>query len=507
MHASKQVLAMFIVAAAAVAACTATVESGAQSADAISPDALLSLAIPQDVAPGRPLALQLPDGRRGWALRLEGGRPLGTPAVSGKRLYVGGGFGSFDFYAIDTATGNTLWRVRTTDDGPTGAVVYADLTIFNTESCTLEVRRTDDGALVWGRWLGDPLMSQPAVDDERVVVCYPRGGSGEPRQVGPVPVGTVARGGIPVEGEATHVLAGFELRTGRFLWARGVPGDCISAPVVENGVAHAATLDGTLTQIELATGRLISQEQRQATSAPWVAKKGDGWEVIVSQRETRPAAARDVSKTEHYEGLRRIDAATGRMSEEKQFFEKAEYLDRATVDGSAYFTAALKASADAAVGFAQAPAQANLGQAASNVGVSRVVDAWAFQGSRALVTGGRLYSTRGNKVTAGAADGGKLDWEFTYRPETSERLLSPPAAAGGQLVFTALDGAIFSVDKASGRLRHGFKLDRRIVSQPAVVGGRIFVGTLDGWLIALDTGDRALDGWTMWGGGPAHNGR
>lgn len=38
------------------------------------------------------------------------------------------------------------------------------------------------------------------------------------------------------------------------------------------------------------------------------------------------------------------------------------------------------------------------------------------------------------------------------------------------------------------------------------MGGRIFVGTLDGWLISIDTKDRALDGWSMWGGGPAHNG-
>jgi Ca-activated chloride channel family protein len=140
--------------------------------------------------------------------------------------------------------------VKTTDDGPTGAVLYADIIVFNTESCTLEVRRQKDGALLWGRWLGDPLMSQPAVAHGKVVLCYPRSEAGNAVESGPVPEGTVVRGGIPVEGAGSHALAGFDLRTGRYLWARGVPGDCITAPVIEGGVVHAATLDGFLLSLD-----------------------------------------------------------------------------------------------------------------------------------------------------------------------------------------------------------------------------------------------------------------
>jgi len=34
----------------------------------------------------------------------------------------------------------------------------------------------------------------------------------------------------------------------------------------------------------------------------------------------------------------------------------------------------------------------------------------------------------------------------------------------------------------------------------------VFVGTARGTLVAIDSGDTTLDGWTMWGGGPRHNG-
>jgi len=465
-------------------------------------DKLPALSLPASSGP-----FELPNGLTGWAVQLEGGHPIATPAVADGKVYVGGGFGSYDLYAIDAATGREVWRVRTTDDGPTGAVVAGDVVVFNTESCTLEVRSKRDGALVWGRWLGDPLMSQPAVAEGRVAVCYPNAGS--QADTGPVTPGTVGRGTLPATGAGSHALGAFDLATGRALWAHAVPADCLSAPVIANGTVHATTLDGTLTQIDLATGRLISQEQRNATSAPWISqtdKSGARSEAIVSQRESQQKTVDGKPTEVHSEGLRRIDSKTGRMSEEKQLFGDADYLAQSTVEESKYYTAPMKQAADQAVGFAAPPPQANLGAATANLGISKVVDAWSYEGSRPLVTKERLHTAQGNKVTSASRDGKEVAWEVTYKPEVKERLLSPPAAAGDQIVFTALDGAVFSLDGRSGALRHAFRFEKRIASQPAVMDGRIFVGTLDGWLIAIDTKDRSLDGWSMWGGGPAHNG-
>jgi outer membrane protein assembly factor BamB len=353
-------------------------------------------------------------------------------------------------------------------------------------------------------------MSQPAVAAGRVVACYPNSAGADQAEpnaaAGPVDRGRVVRGAPRAAGKGTHAVAAFDVASGRALWAQAVPADCISAPVVADGTVHVTTLDGTLTQVELATGRLQSQEQRNATSAPWVAPTRRGWEALVSQREARRETASGRQVEVQTEGVRKIDPKTGQMSEEKLLFGAARYLEQATVDRSEYFAKEAKVAADSAVGFSAVPGQANLTAATGNVGISRVVDAWSFQGSRPLVSGERLVTALGNRVTAASPDGRQVAWAFTYRPKLEERLLSPPAAAGRQVVFTALDGAVFSLELGTGRLRHGWRFDKRVVSQPAVVGGRIFFGTLDGWLVAIDTGDRTLDGWAMWGGGPAHNG-
>src|SRR5262252_9531347 len=96
-------------------------------------------------------------GFTGWRAQLGAGRAIPTPAVSDGRLFVGGGFGSYEFYGFDARTGKPAWHLRTEDDGPTAAVLADGLAVFNTESCTLEVVEMATGEVVWERWLGDPL--------------------------------------------------------------------------------------------------------------------------------------------------------------------------------------------------------------------------------------------------------------------------------------------------------------------------------------------------------------
>ncbi|MCA8917455.1 MAG: PQQ-binding-like beta-propeller repeat protein [Planctomycetes bacterium] len=497
----------------------------------------------KDGESGKPTSFKLENGMTGWAVKMPQQLPMATPAISNGRLFVGGGFGSYDFYCVDVNTGDMIWQVRTTDDGPTGAVVSGDYVAYNTESCTLEVRLCSNGDLVWGRWLGDPLMSQPAIADGRVLICWPTGGVGHqnvspelpanppeediaPDQdgdpvpqateqarttatssgPGPVKKGTVAHGGITVQGKGSHAIGCFDLKTGEVQWAQGVPGDCISAPVVEGDIVFAATLDGTLTQIDLKTGKLLGQEKQNATSAPWIAAENGKFEAICSQRDTVTETVDGKEVRVHYEGWRRFDKQA-RAQGDVQQRQSATYLDRRVVAGNEYYHASTKAAQDSGVGFAEAPGAAKAGDAAQNVGEDSIVGLWAFQGSRPLVHQGKLYNCLGNTVSSSETDGSKVDWEMTYRPDRKERLLSPPAAAGGQLIFAGLDGAVFSVDSTTGELTHAMKLNKSFVFQPAVMDGKIYLSTQDGWLIAIDTGDKALSGWSMWGGGPAHNGK
>src|SRR6266404_3680549 len=61
---------------------------------------------------------KLPYGREAWVVRLPGKRPIATPAYADGRLFVGGGYGSHEFYAFDAKTGEKVWEIKTSDDGP-----------------------------------------------------------------------------------------------------------------------------------------------------------------------------------------------------------------------------------------------------------------------------------------------------------------------------------------------------------------------------------------------------
>src|SRR5438128_12668318 len=88
-------------------------------------------------------------------------------------MFVGGGYGYHDFYAVDAETGKIIWKIQTGDDGPTAAVVADGFVAFNTESCTLVVVDERRGRVIWQEWLGDPLMCQPAIDKGILYMAHP----------------------------------------------------------------------------------------------------------------------------------------------------------------------------------------------------------------------------------------------------------------------------------------------------------------------------------------------
>jgi outer membrane protein assembly factor BamB len=64
-------------------------------------------------------------------------------------------YGSHEFYAFSAKTGEVVWKISTSDDGPTAAVVDAGYVAFNTESCTVIVVEEKTGKIVWQEWLFD----------------------------------------------------------------------------------------------------------------------------------------------------------------------------------------------------------------------------------------------------------------------------------------------------------------------------------------------------------------
>jgi len=249
---------------------------------------------------------QTKSGRSGWRIAVPGGRPLATPAVVDGMLFVGGGFASHEFYALDAKTGARVWTFRTGDDGPTAAVVGEGCVAYNTESCTIYVHDARDGKVLWYRWLGDPLMSHPAIADGRVFMAYP-GKDGR------------------------HHLAAFELRTGKPVWDRPIAAEVISAPVVEGTNVYAATADGSLYCFSVDAGEARWSTKCNVTSAPRVV---DG-RLLISQRAVKTIeisaaegeGAKKQTSESTVEGYNVVDAKTGELAHaEPVAAVKAAYL-------------------------------------------------------------------------------------------------------------------------------------------------------------------------------------
>jgi outer membrane protein assembly factor BamB len=432
-----------------------------------------------------PSRFQSPDGRfRGWRVTLPGGHSLATPAVVNGRVFLGGGFGSFDFYAFNADDGTLSWQYQTSDDGPTAAVVAGDHVVFNTESCELEVL-TVTGTPVWKKWLGDPLMSMPAVAGGRVYMAYPDS-----------------------KGDRRHYLACFDLRTGHEYWKEPIAGEVITAPVLAEGCVHFATLDGTLYRLRQDDGHNESSEPRNATSSPVV------WEgeCYFSQRQEVAAgdpASGGVYQTEHLgswkikEKILRHYRGTSR---------RADYLDHdKRMRGSPIYQAST--DKDAAVGFSHSKGDAKMHQAMSNLGKGHVHAIWAYQGSKPFVSKARLYAAHGDAVSAADPRSDEVFWKKTVgRPQNADEELldsplTPPAIANGKLFFGSVTGEVHCVCAQSGADLWSVPIGEPVIFQPAVAGGRIYVGTDSGSLICLETGDPTDDGWLMWGADAAHNGR
>ncbi|HVF42129.1 MAG TPA: PQQ-binding-like beta-propeller repeat protein [Pyrinomonadaceae bacterium] len=489
--------------------------AGAAKQIKIDLSAAVKVPLPAELKDLQPAAFKTADGKEGWVVRVPGNRPLATPAYSDGMLFVGGGYGSHEFYAFDAKTGRKVWTVNAGDDGPTAAVVEDGLVAFNTESCTLVVVDEKTGKLVWQEWLGDPLMSQPAVSKGKLYMAYPAGQRGHanatPQHAMPHAQQSAAANVVAKPPQSTkpndpkrdadeeagsHRLLCADLKTGKHVWERAISSDVISAPVVSEGKVYFTTFDGTSYSLDAADGRVVWKKKNAGTSAPLVVAGN----VVVTQKEARDGKA--------YEGLQQLDAKAGTPKDERMSArEEAKYLDKDKGGGVAISQQA-QSSLDSSVGFGSAPASAELGKANEHLGVKTVVGGWAYQGSRAAYSKGQMLNAQGRYLNSVGADDGRFKWraEVSGGGLTEDaQVFSPPALGEEFLYLSSSLGHLLSVGQADGRVGFMYQFPEPMVFQPALAGGSVYVGTSGGLLICLKTGSADADGWYAWGGNGEHN--
>jgi outer membrane protein assembly factor BamB len=420
-----------------------------------------------------PEKMNFKNGLKGWKVQIPGNRPLATVAYADGKIFVGGGYGSYEFYCLDARTGKVEWMFKTGDDGPTAAVVKKGYVVFNTESCIIYVLKAKTGEKVWEKYLGDPLMSQPACDDENVYMAYP------------------GKDGV-------HHLICMRLSDGKEIWDVKINGDLISAPIIDKRSVYITCFDGTVYRYASPDGKLLWSQQKYATCAPAVYND----RVFLSLRQEVKASG---DTTRQYEGLATLNNKDGGQ-EQKDLWARREapYL----VYGRATANTKAQAELDASVGFSTAPGTAKIDQARSNVGQATVAGCWAYQGSRPVVGDNLSFNAMGEEIQALDIKSGKKVWSNKYKDNEEGiggRFFAPPSLANGKLFMGSGRGDVYCLSKDNGKTLWQLKVEGSISFQPAVAQGMVFVSCDNGNLYGIETGDAKDDGWFMWGGNAEHN--
>jgi len=396
-----------------------------------------------------------------------------------------------ELYAYDATTGKAAFGLDLSDDGPSSIACDNGECVFNTESCTTFAIDAKTGKGKWAWFLGDPQTSSPTVAGGRVFTTYPGG---------------TVEGGKPRPPGATHVLAAFDLESGKVLWQDWLDGEVISAPVAVGEFLYVSTYSGTVIKLEQATGKVRYASKAHATSAPvvqfdngletaWYTRRADQ----MKQAQAKDAKAEEqIVRTDHNEPEEKYSTPA----------KSADYLDGAVQEKSAM--KAKSAHSDAGNGFSGgAPAAAAPHKAMAQVGQNNVASIQQFQGSRIVHVQNLNVNTMGDEVIATSSDNGKQVWSHKLDGDVKKDggfLGAPPIAAGDHLIVATLHGKVLELDPKTGKVEKSWDVGGTLRSQPVADGGWIYVGTDDGRLVAIDTGDSTVTGWPMWGGNAQRTG-
>jgi outer membrane protein assembly factor BamB len=184
------------------------------------------------------LAVDVATGRVKW--RIDTGTPgRSAPTIVDGRLF----FGTIDerLFAVDAATGNVLWTYAATAAdtiifGQPAPAVVGDVVVAGFGSGDLVALRAESGEVVWSDTLGSTNGQEATIDFSCV------------RGMPVIVDGTV------YAISAGSILVAMDLRSGRRLWERAVPGQN-TLLIVENWM-YVLSLDQQLACIDRVSGHV-----------------------------------------------------------------------------------------------------------------------------------------------------------------------------------------------------------------------------------------------------------
>ena len=410
---------------------------------------------------GKAVPFVRPSGLSGWSKKVSH-TPLTTPAIRDNRIYLSGGFSETHFYALAQETGEKVWTFKASDTGPTPPVAEGEYVAYTTESCTLYLHNAEDGKLLWSKWLGAHLLSQPALTSEFVYTAYPTSG-------------------------ADFRLGAFANNSGMRLWEAKIASEVLGGPVLAGNALYAATADGSLYHLDRDTGNILWSSNVQASSAPVL----DGGKLLLSYR----FPSKDGEGSRQFLGY--VDLGKGNP----QGFENGAPKMRQQKSLSLALAKNYRQKQDEQV---------------KRLGLKKFGDLFHYSGMRPCVLADKVILTDIDRVRAVDRKSGEHLWDRCFdikfdvhanQRYVGENLLTTVVPAGDSVYTCTADGRVICLRAKDGKTLFDEKLtDEPFQFEPAISRGKVYAVTTKGTLICLETGNPQADGWPMWGGGPGHNG-
>ena len=413
----------------------------------------------------------------GFKLELQSPSPLSTPTIIDTLLYASGGFGTRKFYCFNALNGNLVWATGLSDDGPSSCVFKDSLIIFNTESCTVFALNRFNGKMSWSFWLGDPLMSTPTVCENTIITAYPNS----------------KNFGINLD-SLSHALICMDIGTGSILWQQQIDGDILGAPIVNEEFIFLTTFSGSLYKIDKAKGEVLSSKPLRATSPPTVVSS----HIYISHRADKNDQVNESISVLNTSDLSLIKSL---------YVQPAPYLDY-KIQARSDITIQFEEYDQMNGFFGGAPATANAGKAAANIGQNMVSSLQMFQSSTVYHQEGRVMALMGDKLLCINAQDGSVIWNYKFDGDLTRSggtLATTPVFTESHVITTTLAGHLMVLNQSTGEVSFEKKLDVQCRTSPIVVGGNIYIPTTTGSLHVVRTGMKQLDGWPMLMKNSSHN--
>lgn len=384
-----------------------------------------------------------------WTAPLGGAGATAPPAVAGDRVIVGSGMSGVDVVAFDRETGKKVWSYRTKDNGPGAIVLSGERVHFTTESCTHYAVDVKTGRLAWSVWLGDPVLSSPAVVGDRV---YVSSGIAQRRPKG---------AGQSVSGVFLDCR---DEKNGSLLWTTSIGREVIQAPVVVGDTVYCATMDGVLHAIAARTGDELWTRSLNAVSAPMAT--ADGLFLSTDSGTSLSRLSLD--------GKRRWSARLSEGPESLADETKAMMVAMGAGMGSVPCVSGDRVYVGTSTGRVKCLSDAD----GKEIWSSELASSPAAQKIDKA-----LPPFRGRGVAVGS-----------------------PCVTHGRVYGGASDGTVWCASADDGEMLWSLRLSGSVGWSPVIRGGRVYVSSNDGSLTCIDAGDPEADGWGQWGGNATHTG-